>query len=138
MSALPLYENLASKIDIVRRKMMRRIVGGQGCQTKTGSLLCEGWEKVAGALHEWPVKIWSTRIAHTRWDLARRQGYPVELQHATRISYANRWWSLLSVGLQKIVNSTLLRSRGHDLRNAGDAWHPPVMDVLDFSRPSDS
>ena len=88
------------------------------------TLLCLGAE-VFGRWHPHCIKL----IRHLA--KLKSEGYPVELQQATRISYANRWWSLLSVGLQKIVNSSLLRSRGHDLRNAGDAWHPPMMDVLD-------
>ena len=63
------------------------------------TLLCLGAE-VFGRWHPHCIKL----IRHLA--KLKSEGYPVELQQATRISYANRWWSLLSVGLQKIVNSS--------------------------------
>ena len=91
------------------------------------TLLCLGAE-VFGRWHPHCIKL-VRQLAKLK-----SESYSPELQSATRSCYANRWWSLLSVGVQKIINTSLVRITGHDLRNNGDAWHPPVGDVLDFFR----
>ena len=102
VAALPLYENLVTKIDIVQRKMMRRIVGW----TRVAD---ESWEitmrrmgnKVAGALRQWPVKTWSNRIAHTRWDLARRlNSMPI-----------HRWANLCIRWQPTVINDSFLPTK---------------------------
>ena len=58
MATIPLYENLATKIDIVQRKMMRRIVGWTRVPGEEWELTMRRMgEKVSRALLQWPVKI---------------------------------------------------------------------------------
>ena len=64
------------------------------------TLLCLGAE-VFGRWHPHCTKL-IRQLANLK-----SEGYSLELKQATRSSYANCWWSLLSVGLQKIVNSSL-------------------------------
>ena len=70
-------------------------------------------------------------------QLARRKARNHSRQLATSLehSFYRRWWSLLSVGVQRVIAEGILRPAGADLLNAADnCGLQPLVDVLDFNR----
>ena len=66
---------------------------------------------------------------------AKTNNLPDVLKHATQAAYHSRWWSLLSVGLQKYMSDSIMEWRGTDLRQMQEnADVPDIFDVLDFNR----
>ena len=63
MSVLPMYQTMMDKIDVVRRKMLRRIVGWVRIPNEEWCFTMSRMnERVKRALVLWPCKAWSERI----------------------------------------------------------------------------
>ena len=57
------------------------------------------------------------------------------LRRSVECAFFARSWSILSLGIQKIVCGSILRASGSDLVQAAASLHPvPVEDMLDFHR----
>ena len=66
---------------------------------------------------------------------AKTNNLPDVLKHATQAAYHSRWWSLLSVGLQKYMSDSIMTWRGADLRQTAEDFDvPDIVDVLDLHR----
>ena len=71
MSVLPLYQTMMDKIDVVRRKMLRRMVGWVRIPDEEWSdTMSRMNERVKRALVLWPSKEWSERISLMQWNYA--------------------------------------------------------------------
>ena len=56
---------------------------------------------------------------------------PPRLRNCARHAWANRWWSLVGVGVQRAIAEALLRHSGADLQDcASFSPPPPLTDVL--------
>ena len=56
---------------------------------------------------------------------------PRSLQACARYAWAQRWWALISVGVQRAVAEALLRHGGHDLQpHPPEDQAPPLADLL--------
>ena len=61
----------------------------------------------------------------------KAQQAPSRLRNCARHAWANRWWSLAGVGVQRAIAEALLRHSGPDLQdNAPLSPAPPLTDVL--------
>ena len=73
MSVLPIYQELMEKIDITRRKMLRRIVGWVRIPEEDWSITMKRMsERVSRALIQWPSQPCFERIYIMQWDDACR------------------------------------------------------------------
>ena len=76
LSVLPIYQELMEKIDITRRKMLRRIVGWVRIPEEDWSITMKRMsERVSRALIQWPSQPWSERIYLMQWNYACRVRY---------------------------------------------------------------
>ena len=72
----------------------------------------------------------ATRIVRELSALKAREAPPL-LQGCARYSWSNRWWALLSVGVQRAIGEALLSHSGPDLQqHLPVAEVPPLTDVL--------
>ena len=63
-------------------------------------------------------------------SLKARQA-PRQLRNCARYAWANRWWSLIGVGVHRAIAEALLRHAGADLQNSPPTHAPPPLaDVL--------
>ena len=73
MGVLPIYQEMMEKIDITRRKMLRRIVGWVRIREEDWSITMKRMsERVSRALIQWPSKPWPERIYLMQWNYACR------------------------------------------------------------------
>ena len=61
----------------------------------------------------------------------KAQQAPLRLRNCARHAWANRWWSLAGVGVQRAIAEALLRHSGADLQDSAPLYPPPPLtDVL--------
>ena len=80
---------------------------------------------------------WSPHSQQLVAQLAKTKAQTVAqaLRRTTERAYAQRWWSLLAVALQRAVAEAVLREAGADLTAAEPQLVPPALaDVLDACR----
>ena len=80
---------------------------------------------------------WSDQSLILVRQLARfkARNSPEILRKSVEVGYYKRWWSLLSVAVQKMVLTSILRPTGTDLQAAATYVQDPFLaDVLDFAR----
>ena len=61
----------------------------------------------------------------------KAQEAPQLLRRSAQYAWSNRWWSLVSTGVQRAIAEALLRDAGSDLQTSVPiAEAPPLADVL--------
>ena len=57
---------------------------------------------------------------------------PRRLQAVAEHAWANRWWGIIGVGVQRAIAESLVRHSGADLQQQqqGDGWRPALADIL--------
>ena len=72
----------------------------------------------------------ATRLVRELVSLKAREA-PPSMRGCARYAWSNRWWALVSVGVQRAVAEALLRHSGADLQpNPPDEPAPPLADVV--------
>ena len=74
---------------------------------------------------------WSECCVKLVTDLAREhtRGLHPRVKQGASLCYQRRWWSVLSVSLQKAVAAAVLRNVGEDLASVELAIAPPLADL---------
>ena len=105
-------------VAVKRRKYADVVASPQACLLVLGCETYGRWSEDA------------IRIVREMAALKARQAPPL-LRGCARHAWSNRWWSLIGIGVQRVIAESLLRHGGVDLQDqAPTAVEPPLTEVL--------